>query len=69
MNLENEERTGSSKYGIIPQMLEKVHDVVLHCRRVKEKEIDTIVSMPTERFPCHIKHDLSKLSLRWGGFY
>lgn len=39
MNLENEEQPRPPKDGTIPEMVEKIPDIVLHDRRVKVKEI------------------------------
>ena len=63
----DEPRTGRPKTATTPEIVDKVHDMVLDDRRVKVHEIEEALGISRER-AFHILHNelgLKKLSARW----
>lgn len=63
----DEHRSGRPKEVTTPEMIEKVHDIVLNDRKVKVREIVDILNISYERVH-HILHEhlhMKKLSARW----
>ncbi|EYC30978.1 hypothetical protein Y032_0004g1883 [Ancylostoma ceylanicum] len=64
---EDESRAGRPKSATTPEIIDKVHDMVLDDRRVKVNEIEEALGISHERV-IHILHNelgLKKLSARW----
>lgn len=61
------ERSGRPLEVTTPEIIDKIHDMVLEDRRVKVREIATAVGISTERVHniLHKHLDMTKLSARW----
>ncbi|GBP26227.1 Histone-lysine N-methyltransferase SETMAR [Eumeta japonica] len=61
------ERSGRPKEVITPEIVDKIHEMILDDRRMKVRELAHAVGISTERV-CHILHeylDMRKLSATW----
>ncbi|GBP09183.1 Putative uncharacterized protein FLJ37770 [Eumeta japonica] len=61
------ERSGRPKEVITPEIVDKIHEMILDDRRMKVRELAHAVGISTERVH-HISHeylDMRKLSARW----
>lgn len=67
VNVEDEPRTGRPKTVTTPDIVDKVHDIVLNDRRLKLSEIAEMVKISKERVHFIITQelDMHKLSARW----
>lgn len=65
--VENDPRSGRPKTVTTPEIVDKVHDIVLNDRRLKLTEIAEIVKISKERvhFILTTELDMHKLSARW----
>lgn len=63
----DEQRSGRPKEVTTPEMIDKIHDIVLADRRVKVREIVEIVNISYERVHniLHEHLDMKKLSAKW----
>lgn len=66
-SLEDDPRSGRPKTATTPEMVDKVHDLVLNDRRLKASEIAEAVGISKERvlYILHEELDMRKLSARW----
>ena len=60
-------RSGRPKSAITPEIIAKVHDMVLDDRRVKVREIDNAIGISNDRVHFILQQELhmKKLSARW----
>lgn len=66
-SIEDDPREGRPKSATTPELIDRVHDMVLEDRRVKLREIAEAVGISVERV-CHILHNelhMNKLCARW----
>ena len=66
-SLEDDPRPGRPVTVATPEMVKKVHDIVMTNRRVKERYIASTVGISQERVHSILREDLEmrKLSARW----
>ena len=66
-NLENDPRPGRPGTVATPEMVNKVHDIVMTDRRVTERYIASTVGISQERVHSILTedHEMRKLSVRW----
>jgi histone-lysine N-methyltransferase SETMAR len=67
ISLEDDPRSGRPKTATTPEMVDKVHDLMLNDRRLKASEIAEAVGISKERvlYILHEELDMRKLSARW----
>jgi len=66
-SLEDDSREGRLKSATIPEIIEKVHDMVLDDRRMKVREIAGSIGISKERvgYILHEELGMKKLCARW----
>jgi len=66
-SLEDDPREGRPKSATIPEIIEQVHDKVLHNRRMKVREIAETICILKVRvgYILHEELDMKKLCARW----
>ncbi|EZA55747.1 Histone-lysine N-methyltransferase SETMAR, partial [Ooceraea biroi] len=66
-SIEDAPRPGARKTAVTPEIIDKVHDMVLADRRVKVRKLTEAMGISTERvhFILHNELDMKKLCARW----
>jgi len=66
-SLEDDPREGRPKSATPPEIIEQVHDMVLHDRQMKVREISETIGISKERvgYILHDELDIKKLCARW----